>query len=531
MSGTLLINALIHTLDDRQPVATAIALDRGRIVAAGATDHLLAEFGDRFTVEDLTGRVILPGLTDAHLHLQHYAVQLAMVNCETATRAECLARIAERARVTPAGEWIRGHSFNHNVWEDGAGTAADLDAAAPHHPVYITHKSLHSAWVNHAALDLAGLTSATPDPVGGRLGRNPDGSLDGMLYESAMDCVQSVLPSPSVPQIVEALRAALPSLWRVGITGVHDFDRRDCFAALQILHAAGDLRLRVLKSIPLEDLPLAVGLGLRSGFGDDMLRIGPVKIFMDGALGPQTAAMLAPYEGTTDDRGILMMTADQLFEHARLAVRNGLSLAVHAIGDLAVRETLDAYQRLRAYERDHLPGPALRHRIEHLQVIHPQDVGRPAALGVIPSMQPIHATSDMLMADRHWGARAELAYAWAAQWQAGACLAFGSDAPVESPNPFLGLHAAVTRRRADGSPGEQGWYPAQRLNLMTALRGFTIGPAYAAGMEAHLGRLSPGYLADLIVLETDPFRCNPHDLQFIQPVRTMVSGEWVYRRD
>jgi hypothetical protein len=479
----------------------------------------------------LGDQVVLPGLTDAHIHLEHYALGLRMVDCETDTRGECLQRVAQRARTTPPGEWIRGRGFNQNAWPEGLGTAADLDAAAPLNPVYVTHKSGHAAWADYRALDLAGLTAATPDPPGGRLGRGPDGSPDGILYEeSAMRLVADVIPRPAVETIAETLREALPTLWEVGLTGVHDFDRRDCFAALQLLHASGALKLRVLKSIPLEDLPLAVDLGLRSGFGDDMLRIGPVKAFTDGALGPQTAAMLAPFEGSDNDRGILMMDADALFEHARLAAENGLSMAVHAIGDRANREVLDAYERLRAYERDHLGSPDLRHRIEHVQLIHPADAGRLGALNIIASMQPLHATSDMVMADRHWGPRASLSYALRTQLEAGACLACGSDAPVESPNPFLGLHAAVTRRRADGSPGEAGWYPAERLSVMEALRGFTAGAAYAAGMEDRLGRLSPGTLADLIVLNADPFRCAPQELQFIQPIATMVGGEWVSRR-
>lgn len=529
MNGILLTNARIYTLDSQRPTAEALAIKAGRVLAVGTTNQLLAEFGDRLEVEDLGGKVILPGLTDSHLHLQHYALRLEMVDCETGTRAECLRRVAERARQTPPGEWIRGWGYNQNAWSEGSGTAADLDAAAPHNPIYLHHKSGHAAWVNQLALDRAGLTSATPDPPGGRLGRGPDGSLDGILYETAMELVSDSLPQPSIQQLVPALRRALPRLWQVGLTGVHDFDGGECFAALQILHASGELQLRVVKSIPLEDLPLAAGLGLRSGFGDDMLRIGPVKAFMDGALGPQTAAMLAPYEGSADDRGILMMDAEELFEHGRLAVGNGLSLAVHAIGDQANREVLDAYERLRAYERDRLDSPALRHRIEHVQLLHPADAGRLAALHVIPSMQPLHATSDMVMADRHWGERAALSYALRSQLDAGACLALGSDAPVESPNPFLGLHAAVTRRRADGSPGKEGWYPGQRLSLMEAVHGFTTGAAYAAGMEDRLGRLAPGYLADLIVLGTDPFSCDPHELQHIQPLRTMVAAEWVFR--
>lgn len=529
MTGILLTNALVHTLDHRQPTGTALAVDGGRIVAVGTTGQLLADLGGRFEVEDMHGQVLLPGLTDAHLHLQLYAFGLEMVDCETAARAECLHRIAARARQAPPGEWVLGKNYNHNAWPEGPGTAADLDQAAPDNPVYISHKSYHAGWANRLALEAAGLGAATPDPQGGRLGRCPDGSPDGILYESAMELVESSIPRPSIERTAQALRQAQPTLWQVGLTGVHDFDRRDCFAALQLLHAAGELKLRVHKSIPLDDLPLAAGLGLRTGFGDDMLRIGPVKAFMDGALGPQTAAMLEPFEGS-GDRGLLLMDAAQLFEHARLAAENGLSMAVHAIGDRANREALDAYERLRAYERDHLGSPELRHRIEHVQLLHPADAGRLASLGIVASMQPLHATSDMLTADRTWGERAALSYALRTQLQAGAHVAFGSDAPVEVPNPFLGLHAAVTRRRADGSPGDEGWYREQRLGVAVALHGFTAGPAYAAGMEDRLGHLAPGCLADLVVLDTDPFACAPHDLQHIRPLRTMVGGEWVFSR-
>ena len=530
MNSTLIINARLYTLDDQQPSASAIAIDQGRILAVGSTDALLAEFAGRLAVEDLHGKVVLPGLTDAHLHLQYYAFELDMVDCETATYAECLQRVAERARQTPPGEWLRGHGWNQNAWVDGSPSAADLDAAAPHNPLFLMHKSHHSAWVNQAALRLAGVTRATPDPEGGRLGRTEDGALDGILYESAMALVEQHIPEPSLDKITQTIHKALPTLWQVGLTGVHDFDRGDCFRALQILHAAGELHLRVLKSIPLEDLPYAARVGLRRGFGDDMLRIGGVKAFMDGALGPQTAAMLAPYEGSADERGILMMDAEQLFEHARLAAENGLPMAVHAIGDRAVHEVLNAYQQLRRYEHAQLGAPDLRHRIEHVQLLHPDDAGRLAELGIIASMQPIHATSDLYMADRYWGGRARLSYAWRTQLAQGARLAFGSDAPVESPNPFLGLHAAVTRRRVDGSPGEQGWYPEQRLTLLEALHAFTTGPAYAAGMQDRLGRLSPGYLADLIVLEADPFTCPPHELQYLRPECTMVAGEWVFSK-
>lgn len=526
-----LYNARIYTLDPSRPQASALAIRDGRILAIGAEADIPAEL--KRQPHNLGGQAVLPGLTDAHIHLEHYALGLQKIDCETDTRQECLQRVAERTRTTPPGEWILGHGWNQNRWPEGFGSAADLDAVAPNHPVYLTAKSLHAAWANTLALRRAGLTAASPDPAGGRFGRSAAGELDGILFESAMEAVGDAVPAPSEEQVAQAIRQALPVLWRMGLTGAHDFDRRRCFAALQILRQRGELRLRVLKSIPLEDLPHAAALGLRSGLGDDWLRIGGVKLFADGALGPQTAAMLQPYEGDPQNRGMLLMDAEEIFEHGRQALENGLPLAVHAIGDRANHEVLQALSQLRRLEDDlrqagGAPDRPLRHRIEHVQVIHADDAARLAQLGVTASMQPIHATSDMLMADRFWGERAALSYAWQTQLNYGATLAFGSDAPVESPNPFWGLHAAVTRQRPDGSPGPQGWYPEQRISLEQALQGYTRGPAYVAGWEDRLGQLAPGCLADLIVLERDPFKCPPQELHTLSPSATMVGGEWVF---
>ncbi|MFH2040509.1 MAG: amidohydrolase family protein, partial [Chloroflexota bacterium] len=266
-----------------------------------------------------------------------------------------------------------------------------------------------------------------------------------------------------------------------------------------------------------------------SGFGDDHLRIGSLKLFADGALGPHTAAMLEPYVDDTNNYGILNLDNEQIYEIGCQSVDNGISLAVHAIGDRANHEILDGFERLRKYEKKKGYAP-LRHRIEHVQLLHPSDMGRLANLDLIASMQPIHAPSDMLMADRSWGVRSEFAYAWQSQLERGARLAFGSDAPVESPNPFWGLHAAVTRQRKDGSPGDSGWYSKQRLSLEEALLGFTQGPAYTAGMENRSGKLNEGFLADLIVLEQDPFECHPSELFQIKPSATMVGGEWVWEK-
>jgi predicted amidohydrolase YtcJ len=545
----ILYNAMIHTVYPNVPTARALAIGGDRILALGAGEEIRREFaggswpGEKIVWQDLGGKTVIPGLTDAHIHLAHYALGLQKVDCETPTREECLRRVAGRARRTPAGEWVLGHGWNQNNWPEGFGSAADLDRVAPDHPVYLTAKSLHAGWVNTAAMRRAGMHAGTPDPEGGRLLRREDGTPSGILLESAMQLVEGSLPEPTVEGIAQAIREALPSLWSMGLTGAHDFDGSDCFAALQVLRARGELKMRIVKSIPLQKLPHAVEVGLRTGFGDDLLRVGSVKAFMDGALGPQTAAMLQPYEGQPGDsspgedgeRGMLLMDAEELYEHGRLAVQNGLSLAVHAIGDRANHEVLDAFEHLREYERELSGGKAgggtFRHRIEHVQLIHPGDAHRLGQLGVVASMQPIHATSDMWMADRYWGERAALSYALRTQLDRGATLVFGSDAPVESPNPFWGLHAAVTRRRQDGSPGPEGWYPAQKLSLLEALQGFTSGPASAAGVESRLGRLAPGYLADLVVLDQDPFESDPNELWKIKPSATMVGGEWVFQRE
>jgi len=523
----LLHNACIYTLDESRPLASALIIDRERILAVGETETLRAEFSSA-RAQDMRGQVVLPGLTDSHLHLQSYALSLQKVDCETATLAECLHRVEERADRARSGEWILGHGWNQNNWGSWP-SKADLDRIAPENPVYLTAKSLHAGWANSAALKLANITSNSPDPVNGQIQHDDSGQPTGILLESAVELIDAVIPEPPVEAITAAIDQAQPALWRLGLTGVHDFDRRACFMALQQLHADGKLKLRVNKSIPLADLPHAAELGLRTGFGDDTLWIGPVKAFMDGALGPQTAAMIQPFETDPSNRGILNMDAEELFEHGRQAAEVGLSLAVHAIGDRANHEVLDAFEQLRSFERER-GLPPLRHRIEHVQLLHPNDLGRLAKLDVVASMQPIHATSDMLMADKYWGRRAEHAYAWKTQIKQGARLAFGSDAPVESPNPFWGLHAAVTRQREDSSPGPEGWYPEQRLSMQEAVAGFTTGAAYTAGMERKVGKIASGCLADLIALEHDPFNIPLPDIRNLEPQATMFDGEWVFQR-
>jgi predicted amidohydrolase YtcJ len=278
--------------------------------------------------------------------------------------------------------------------------------------------------------------------------------------------------------------------------------------------------------IPARKLDAALALGVRDGLGDPWLRIAGIKVFTDGALGSRSAWMLAPYETDLANTGIPTISEGELQELVREANQAGLSVAVHAIGDAANRAVLDALAGTRDSASKHL-----RNRIEHVQLLHPDDLPRLAKLGVIASMQPIHATSDIEIADRHWGPRAATGYAWRGLLDAGTRLAFGSDAPVEDLSPLLGIHAAVTRRRADGSPGPDGWYPEQRISVAEAVYAYTMGAAYASGEEELKGSLSPGKLADLAILDQDIFRIDPMDIQHVQVLGTVVDGQFVYRSD
>jgi predicted amidohydrolase YtcJ len=525
--SVMLHNGVIHTLDEQLPRGECIALYQDRILALGSDDEFLGLAGSNTEVINLAGRALLPGLTDAHIHLEQYALAQEKIDVEVPSINICLDKVRQAVMQIESGNWVLGHGWNQNTWER-YGNYSDLDEVSPNHLVYLTAKSLHAGWANSAALKRAGITSTSPDPPGGQIQRDSSGGPTGILFEKAMELMSKVIPEPSQDESVGAIRHAQSQLWQYGITGLHDFDGSRCFHSLQMLHREQELGLRVIKSIPIDDTEHAINLGLKTGFGDNWIRIGNVKIFADGALGPRTAAMMTPYEGEPKNLGMKLYEREELSEIFTRAVNSGLALAVHAIGDQAVHDVLSVFGELRQYETDkgleHLP-----HRIEHLQLCHPDDLPHLVRHDIIASMQPIHATSDMDMAERYWGERVKYAYAWRSMLETGATLAFGSDAPVESANPFWGLHAAITRCRRDGYPSKNGWIPFERLDLRDALLGYTRGPARAAMMNSMIGRLAEGYLADLIVLDHDPATCPPEAIADLLPVGTMVGGKWRYR--
>jgi hypothetical protein len=405
-----------------------------------------------------------------------------------------------------------------------------IDTVCPEVPVTLTARSGHASWSNSLALARAGITRDTPDPAGGRILRDASGLPTGILLDEAHKLVENAIPPMPVDELASKMETTIRSLNEVGVTGIHDFDGANSFRALQILRRKDRLSLRVVKQILAEYLEDALSLGLCSGFGDDLLRIGAIKVFADGALGPRTAAMFEPYEGEEENRGVVVTEKEDLIQLVGKASLAGWTCAIHAIGDRAVHDVLDAYETVRGVEREaSIPVEERRHRIEHVQLIHPEDAGRLGALGIVASMQPIHATSDIDMADHHWGSRAAFSYNWRMQLEHGATLVFGSDAPVETIDPFAGMHAAVTRRRKDGSPGQDGWRSENngRLTLQEALHAYTVGPAFAARLEDRLGRLAPGYLADLLVLDQDMFAVEPMEIINTKPLAVMIGGKWV----
>jgi predicted amidohydrolase YtcJ len=523
----ILHNGKVYTQVKERTHVTALAIFDGRVIACGSDDEILTQFKQNAVITNLEQRTILPGLTDAHIHLSLYALNLQRVDCETNSMQECLDKVQEKGKLIPPGKWLLGHGWNQNSWGNRFGNNELLDAVDNQHPIYLTAKSLHAGWANSKALQMAGISPATQDPEGGVIQRDAQGEPTGILIESAMDLIANVIPKPSNTDLTNAISQAQDQLNRYGITGIHDFDSMNCFDSLETLLSSTQLNLRVIKNIPFEFMDDAINLSIHSGFGDPLLKFGSVKLFADGALGPKTAAMMHPYESTINDYGMLLLREDEILEIGKKALAGRLPLAIHAIGDQANKEVINALTKLILLEKTIFNKP-MRHRIEHLQVIAPSDLELLRGSGIIASMQPFHMISDQKMADRNWGKRSEFSYAWKSIAETGTVLAFGSDAPVESPNPFAAIHAAVSRL-SNGYTDPDGWYPEQRITLEQALHGYTEGPAYATNQEKSVGKLLEGYFADLIVFEEDPYLVPRQRLPELKTSATMIAGKWVVK--
>ncbi|GAC1547301.1 MAG: amidohydrolase [Herpetosiphon sp.] len=525
MSDLLLHNGAIHTLDPARPLVDALLIRDDRIIATGTASDIRAALNGTYDDIDLHGRAVVPGLTDAHIHLLSAALGASSVDLDgVATLEAALDKIHDHALSLPPAAWLRGHGWNHSLWEHRWPTAADLDRVTAGRPALLTRKDGHSIWLNSRALALTGITAATKPPPGGAIQRDDHGTPTGILSETATNLAYAVIPPPSQTDQLAFLRAAVAQCNRYGLTSVHMPEGPDGLRLMRMLHEAGDRSLRALCHLRYDQLDHAIALGLRSAHGDPWVRVGGVKIFSDGSLGSCTCHMLAPFANSATNHGIATVPEDELHASVLKAATHGISVAIHAIGDRANRAVLDAI----AHPAVAAAHCALPHRVEHAQHLDRRDIPRFAAAGIIASMQPIHATSDINIAERLLGPeRCATAYPWRPLLATGAILAFGSDAPVETFDPWQGIYAAITRCRADGTP-RGGWYPELAVDLDAAVNAYTVGPALASGEADFKGRLSPGFLADLIVLDRDPWSVESDALRGITVDHTFVGGAAVW---
>jgi predicted amidohydrolase YtcJ len=541
----ILVGAVIHTMDPARPEARALAASDGRIVALGESEEILATHrGPDTIVIDAAGAVVLPGLIDAHAHVMNLGRFLATVDLFGTVSAEEVAdRVREAARSRPPGEWILGRGWDQNDWEvKEFPTRELLDRAAPANPVFLDRVDGHAVWVNTAALEAGGVTGSTPDVAGGQILRDADGMPTGILVDFATDLVEHAIPVPGEEEIGAMLSAAQDRIVSLGMTGVHDMGvGPDTLALYRRFDEAGRLVPRVVAYFSARS-PAALGWWESEGrdlYGrpGSRFRVRGPKSYADGALGSRGAALLAPYSDAPETSGTFLVPPDSLKAIVARAFELGLQPAIHAIGDAGNRAALDAIEAAprrpvtpcAGNETDGCPGGEdFRPRIEHAQVVALDDIPRFAELGVIASYQPTHATSDMYWAeDRIGPQRIEGAYAWRRMRDAGARLACGSDFPVESPNPFFGIYAAVTRQDQQGWP-QGGWRPEERMTREEALACFTRDAAWAAGMEDEVGTLAVGKRADFVIVDRDPFTVPAEDLFGTRVLRTVIDGETVY---
>jgi hypothetical protein len=501
----ILENGVIRTLDPSLPIARALAI-AGELVAGGVSAHETALPSP--DVVDLEGRCVVPGFTDSHVHFPTWSLAQRDVRLDGAAG---LAEALERVRAHPRrGSWIRGTGWRSAEWETQP-TKEALDAVTGETPAALWAKDYHSLWLNSAGLALA---DGDLEVEGGVVERDEAGEPTGVLREESAWQFRARFASVPEDEWVDATREGLRIVASRGVTAIHDKD--GWLGAPRIFQRLAEregLTLRVWQSVPHESLPALEELGLRSGIGDDFLRLGYLKAFMDGTLGSQTAWML-------DGSGVVITSGEELAEIIRAGARAGWPVSVHAIGDRANREALDAFETT----REAWAPLGLRHRVEHAQCLAPEDMGRFTTLGVACSVQFSHAPSDRDLADRFWGDRTDGAYAFRSLWDSGALVVNGSDAPVEELDPLAGIRAGVLRTIDD----RPAWHPEQRVTVEEALVATTVNPAWLTGDERRRGKLRPGFLADLVVLSRDPLECPPEELETVQVVATMVGGRWVH---
>jgi predicted amidohydrolase YtcJ len=506
----------------------AIAISEGKVMETGSHEALRDSYPNAELI-DGEGRTMLPGLIDAHAHVMGLGDAILNVNLMGLTSLEStLETIAGYAREYGDLEWISGRGWNQVLWEENRfPTAAELDRAVSDRPVWLSRVDGHAGWANTRAIEIAGITRDTPDPDGGAIIRDENGDATGVFIDRAMGLIRRHIPEQDDQYRVTALEAALEEIRRMGMTGVHDAGTGvEAFRLMKKFADEGRLTTRIYGMISgagevFDELSKD---GPVIGYAGDRLYLRSVKLYSDGALGSRGAALIEDYSDDPGNRGLLFNDADEFTQMIGKVASKGYQAGVHAIGDRGNRTVLDAFANVREKQGDR----GLRHRIEHSQIVNLDDIPRFKELGIIASMQPTHATSDMNMAeDRVGPVRIRGAYAWRTFLDQGTVIAAGSDFPVELSNPFHGLYSAVTRADHDGNP-DGGWYPEQILTREEALHGFTLGAAYAGYMEDIAGSLEPGKWADFILIDRDYFTVPEEEIWQIRVLETWLAGDRVY---
>jgi len=527
----LVTNARIYTVDATRPVVEAMAIRGGRIIATGPRRLIEALKGPETRVLDANGRVIIPGMVDAHVHLAGLGQALRTVDLVgTTSYQQVIDKVVARAREVPAGTWILGRGWDQNDWADTRfPTHEALSQAVPGHPVLLERIDGHAVLANVAAMNAAGITATTKDPSGGRVERGANGAPTGVFVDNASALVERVVPPSTKDEVRNSVLAAIKESNRWGLTGVHDAGvGQGVIDIYEELAREGKYDLRNYVMVGGDDSTIAHYLrrGPQNALYDGRLWIRSIKLVADGALGSRGAALLEPYSDDAKNNGLVTIPAGRVHDVAVKALKAGFQVNVHAIGDRANRTVLDEFERA----LNEVPVPDHRFRIEHAQIIHPDDIPRFAELGVIPSMQASHQTSDMYWAANRLGSTRVLgAYAWRSLLNTGVVIPNGSDFPVEQVNPLISFHSSVSRQDARNWP-VAGWYPEQRMTREEALKSMTLWAAYAGFMEKESGSLEPGKFADFVVLDQDIMQVPVELILKTQVLSTYLGGKPVYQR-
>ena len=529
-ADVVIVHGKVWTVDAQKPRAEAVAVRNNRIIAVGSEADIAKWIGPATKKIDAQGKTVLPGFIDSHVHFSTGGGEISSVHLRDAnTPQEFARRIGEHAKKLPKGEWMLGGTWDHELWGGTPLPSHDwIDSVTPDTPVFVSRYDGHMAMANALALRLAGVTRETKDPPGGTIVRDKDGNPTGLMKDAAMGLVFRVIPPPSEEQLLRMIHAAMDEARHFGVTSVHDISSTEDVRAYQVLAGRGELTLRIYCITPLPQWEGPATAGIRAGFGNDWIHLGALKGFADGSLGSTTALFEQPYNDAPETSGLpneMMLPEGNMLKMALGADKAGLQLAVHAIGDKAIRTMLDVYTEVTKQNGARIDR---RWRIEHAQHLHPDDFARFTQLGVIASVQPYHAIDDGRWAEKRIGhERAKTTYAFRTLLDHGVRLAFGSDWTVAPLNPMQGLYAAVTRATLDGK-NPNGWFPEQKLTVAETVEAYTMGSAYAEFQENEKGSITPGKLADLVILSEDIFHIDPTKIRDVKVLKTMLGGKWFY---